>query len=300
MHYALFTSLYSFALSCFWWITIELSLRSNTFDWGEQYLDKLQCNIVIITSVLLEDSREIFAIVTLRIEFPIYGLCNKIFSAKWRLREVLVLTRICLILKDKWYWKIIRILPSIFYHGKLNRHFNFYWCLHNNLVHVSMLVYWCIQINFLQGLKAAFHNYPNIVTACWEQVSAIVYHLISTVCVETPSRQSSEHVGSPTTFIYEKVTIAAIKVATLLFYFFFSFWTSLNLISFRLIGVWISSQFEFENACVECIEVNWYVCFPFYHKGCRLCLNKFLHKHFFEKKLKKFNEVFYAVQVAYA
>ncbi|KAL9298060.1 hypothetical protein ACSQ67_023956 [Phaseolus vulgaris] len=64
----------------------------------------------------------------------------------------------------------------------------------------------------LMALKSAFHNYPNIVTACWEQVSAIVYHFISTACVEAPSRQSSEHVGSPTTFINEKVTIAAIKV----------------------------------------------------------------------------------------
>ncbi|WVZ02997.1 hypothetical protein V8G54_023803 [Vigna mungo] len=32
------------------------------------------------------------------------------------------------------------------------------------------------------------------------------------MCVETPSRKSSELVGSPTTFINEKVTIAAIKV----------------------------------------------------------------------------------------
>ncbi|KAK7342809.1 hypothetical protein VNO80_25765 [Phaseolus coccineus] len=69
-----------------------------------------------------------------------------------------------------------------------------------------------ICLEALQALKSAFHNYPNIVTACWEQVSAIVYHFISTACVEAPSRQSSEHVGSPTTFINEKVTIAAIKV----------------------------------------------------------------------------------------
>ncbi|XP_022634520.1 HEAT repeat-containing protein 6 isoform X4 [Vigna radiata var. radiata] len=69
-----------------------------------------------------------------------------------------------------------------------------------------------ICLEALQGLKAAFHNYPNIVTACWKQISAIVYQLISTMCVETPSRQSSELVGSPTTFINEKVTIAAIKV----------------------------------------------------------------------------------------
>lgn len=99
----------------------------------------------------------------------------------------------------------------------IDGHVFFYWCLNSKLVSASMPVYWCIQINFLQALKSAFHNYPNIVTACWEQVSAIVYHFISTACVEAPSRQSSEHVGSPTTFINEKVTIAAIKVATFLF-----------------------------------------------------------------------------------
>ncbi|RDX64652.1 hypothetical protein CR513_56774, partial [Mucuna pruriens] len=68
-----------------------------------------------------------------------------------------------------------------------------------------------ICLEALQALKAVSHNYPNIVATCWEQVSAIVYGFLSTVCVESPSRQSSEHVGSPTSFINEKVLITAIK-----------------------------------------------------------------------------------------
>ncbi|CAJ1978456.1 unnamed protein product [Sphenostylis stenocarpa] len=67
--------------------------------------------------------------------------------------------------------------------------------------------------NSYTALKAVSHNYPIIVSACWEQVSAIVYHILSTVTLEAPpSRQSSEHVGSPTAFINEKVTVTAIKV----------------------------------------------------------------------------------------
>lgn len=69
-----------------------------------------------------------------------------------------------------------------------------------------------ICLEALQALKAVSHNYPNIVTACWEQVSAIVYGFLSAVCLEAPSRQSSEHAGSPTLFINEKVLITAIKV----------------------------------------------------------------------------------------
>ncbi|KAK7405349.1 hypothetical protein VNO78_06597 [Psophocarpus tetragonolobus] len=73
-------------------------------------------------------------------------------------------------------------------------------------------IYPTICLEALQALKAVSHNYPNIVTACWERVSTIVYGFLSTVCLEPPSRQSSEHVGSPTSFINEKVLIAAIKV----------------------------------------------------------------------------------------
>lgn len=71
-----------------------------------------------------------------------------------------------------------------------------------------------LLINLLQALKAVSHNYPNIVNACWEQVSAIVYGFLRIACSEVPLKQSSEHDGSPTTFISEKVLITAIKVLT--------------------------------------------------------------------------------------
>ncbi|XP_057430059.1 uncharacterized protein LOC130723121 isoform X2 [Lotus japonicus] len=69
-----------------------------------------------------------------------------------------------------------------------------------------------ICLEALQALKAVSHNYPNIVNACWEQVSAIVYGFLRIACSEVPLKQSSEHDGSPTTFISEKVLITAIKV----------------------------------------------------------------------------------------
>jgi len=77
-----------------------------------------------------------------------------------------------------------------------------------------MAVYWFVQINLFQALKAVSHNYPSIVTACWELVSATVYSFLSIVCPEVPSKQSSEHVGSTTACINEKVLITAIKVMT--------------------------------------------------------------------------------------
>ncbi|KAI4326769.1 hypothetical protein L6164_019306 [Bauhinia variegata] len=64
----------------------------------------------------------------------------------------------------------------------------------------------------LQALRAAFHNYPNIVIACWEQVSAAVYAFLTVVFPETPSRKPCEYVGSSSTFIEEKVLTAAIRV----------------------------------------------------------------------------------------
>lgn len=69
-----------------------------------------------------------------------------------------------------------------------------------------------ICLEALQALKAVSHNYPSIVTACWELVSATVYSFLSIVCPEVPSKQSSEHVGSTTACINEKVLITAIKV----------------------------------------------------------------------------------------
>ncbi|XP_019458388.1 PREDICTED: HEAT repeat-containing protein 6 isoform X1 [Lupinus angustifolius] len=69
-----------------------------------------------------------------------------------------------------------------------------------------------ICLEALQALKAVCHNYPNIVNACWEQVSATVHGFLSIVFREVPSGQAGEHVGSPTAFMSEKVLTSAIKV----------------------------------------------------------------------------------------
>ncbi|MED6221634.1 hypothetical protein PIB30_056687 [Stylosanthes scabra] len=69
-----------------------------------------------------------------------------------------------------------------------------------------------ICLEALQALKAVCHNYPNIVTACWERVSAIVSGFLSLGCPEVSSRKSSEHGGTPTASVSEKVLTAAIKV----------------------------------------------------------------------------------------
>ncbi|XP_057753732.1 uncharacterized protein LOC130973287 [Arachis stenosperma] len=69
-----------------------------------------------------------------------------------------------------------------------------------------------ICLEALQALKAVCHNYPSIVTACWERVSAIVSGFLSFGYPEISSRKSSEHGGSPTAFVSEKVLAAAIKV----------------------------------------------------------------------------------------
>ncbi|KAE9599474.1 hypothetical protein Lalb_Chr14g0362591 [Lupinus albus] len=69
-----------------------------------------------------------------------------------------------------------------------------------------------ICLEALQALKAVCHNYPNIVNACWERVSATVHGFLSIVFREVLSGQAGEHVGSPTAFMTEKVLTSAIKV----------------------------------------------------------------------------------------
>ncbi|KAK7260708.1 hypothetical protein RIF29_26977 [Crotalaria pallida] len=84
---------------------------------------------------------------------------------------------------------------------------------------LSMLFEYSVQwscpticLEALQALKAVCHNYPNIVNACWKQVSATVSGFLSIVFREVPLGQSSEHVGSPTPYMSEKVLTSAIKV----------------------------------------------------------------------------------------
>lgn len=65
---------------------------------------------------------------------------------------------------------------------------------------------------WLQALKAVSHNYPNTMFAFWEQVSTIVYGILTVATPEVPSRPWKGHVGEPVGFIGEKVTTAAVKV----------------------------------------------------------------------------------------
>lgn len=71
----------------------------------------------------------------------------------------------------------------------------------------------CPTISFeaLQALRAVSHNYPNIMVACWEQVSTIVYGFLRAT-PEVPARQWKGHSGNTVGSIGEKTLTAAIKV----------------------------------------------------------------------------------------
>ncbi|KAI9092290.1 hypothetical protein K1719_027790 [Acacia pycnantha] len=69
-----------------------------------------------------------------------------------------------------------------------------------------------ICIEALQALKAACHNYPNIVFEYWKDISSTVYVILSGNLTEVPSKSSSDHVGCSTVLSGEKVIAAAIKV----------------------------------------------------------------------------------------
>ncbi|XP_020236219.1 HEAT repeat-containing protein 6 isoform X2 [Cajanus cajan] len=127
-----------------------------------------------------------------------------------------------------------------------------------------------ICLEALQALKAASHNYPNIVAACWEQISAMVYGFLSTICLETPSRQSSEHVGSPTPVINEKVLVTAIKVLDEGLRAVSGFQGTEDLSDDKLMGVpfasdcirmkKVSSAPSYELECKDDIVVNFEAC----------------------------------------
>jgi hypothetical protein len=59
------------------------------------------------------------------------------------------------------------------------------------------------------------HNYPNIVLACWGQVSTIVYGFLTVPTPEVYSRPWKGHTGDIVGFIGEKVITAAVKVECL-------------------------------------------------------------------------------------
>ncbi|XP_054824289.1 uncharacterized protein LOC129322185 isoform X2 [Prosopis cineraria] len=69
-----------------------------------------------------------------------------------------------------------------------------------------------ICLEALQALRAACHNYPNIVFECWKDISSTVYAILGGAFPEVPSRSSSNYVGCSTVFIGEKVITVSIKV----------------------------------------------------------------------------------------
>jgi hypothetical protein len=68
---------------------------------------------------------------------------------------------------------------------------------------------------WLQALKTVSHNYPNIVFACWGQVSTIVYGFLMVPTPEVYARPWKGDTGDTVGFIGEKVITAAVKVECL-------------------------------------------------------------------------------------
>ncbi|MCL7044928.1 hypothetical protein MKW94_005147 [Papaver nudicaule] len=74
-----------------------------------------------------------------------------------------------------------------------------------------------ISFEALQVLRAVSHNYPNIMVACWEQVSAITLGLLNVATPNVPSPDglsglSRGDVGIPTGPLTERCIMAAVKV----------------------------------------------------------------------------------------
>lgn len=69
-----------------------------------------------------------------------------------------------------------------------------------------------LQNYVVQALRAVSHNYPNIMSSYWQQVSAIVFKILEAASPEVPAKAWKGHVGNTAGFIGEKVVTAAIKV----------------------------------------------------------------------------------------
>ncbi|KAI3924539.1 hypothetical protein MKX01_037979 [Papaver californicum] len=74
-----------------------------------------------------------------------------------------------------------------------------------------------ISFEALQVLRAVSHNYPNIMVACWPQVSAITFGLFNVATPDVPSPEglttlSKGDVGIPTGPLTERCIMAAVKV----------------------------------------------------------------------------------------
>lgn len=80
-----------------------------------------------------------------------------------------------------------------------------------------------LQNYVVQALRAVSHNYPNIMSSYWQQVSTIVFKILKAASPEVPAKAWKGHVGNTAGFIGEKVVTAAIKVLPFSYLRFFGF-----------------------------------------------------------------------------
>lgn len=69
-----------------------------------------------------------------------------------------------------------------------------------------------LQNYVVQALRAVSHNYPNVMSSYWQQVSTIVFKILKAASPEVPAKAWKGHVGNTAGFTGEKVVTAAIKV----------------------------------------------------------------------------------------
>ncbi|RVW91692.1 hypothetical protein CK203_013730 [Vitis vinifera] len=91
------------------------------------------------------------------------------------------------------------------------------------------------------ALRAVSHNYPNIMVACWEQVSTIVYGFLRAT-PEVPARQWKGHSGNTVGSIGEKTLTAAIKARDPNAFFIS---TGVPIVSFSLLNLCSSYDVNF-------------------------------------------------------
>lgn len=80
-----------------------------------------------------------------------------------------------------------------------------------------------LQNYVVQALRAVSHNYPNIMSSYWQQVSTIVFKILEAASPEVPAKAWKGHVGNTAGFTGEKVVTAAIKVLSFSYLRFFGF-----------------------------------------------------------------------------
>lgn len=80
-----------------------------------------------------------------------------------------------------------------------------------------------LQNYVVQALRAVSHNYPNIMSSYWQQVSTIVFKILKAASPEVPAKAWKGHVGNTAGFTGEKVVTAAIKVLSFSYLRFFGF-----------------------------------------------------------------------------